>query len=143
MEVVSLVLRAILILYWFFITLVATSNVKPRIGSDKLYLLYSRTLKLKNKERLKERYFHEVFKTFLLEVIFVFLTAWCVSQIWFYCLSFFITMLLFIEVVTTLSDYEFKKIFTWKEKILLRVERLIVLVDYIFGFIAIVNLFAI
>ena len=75
MEVVSLVLRAILILYWFFITLVATSNVKPRIGSDKLYLLYSRTLKLKNKERLKERYFHEVFKTFLLEVIFVFLTA--------------------------------------------------------------------
>ena len=143
MEVVSLVLRAILILYWFFITLVATSNVKPRIGSDKLYLLYSRTLKLENKERLKERYFHEVFKTFLLEVIFVFLTAWCVSQIWFYWLSFFITMFLFIEVVTTLSDYEFKKIFTWKEKILLRVERLIVLVDYIFGFIAIVNLFAI
>ena len=53
MEVVSLVLRAILILYWFLITLVATSNVKPRIGSDEVYLSYSRTLKLKNKERLK------------------------------------------------------------------------------------------
>ena len=142
MEVVSLVLRAILILYWFLITLVATSNVKPRIGSDEVYLSYSRTLKLKNKERLKERYFHEVFKTFLLEVVFIFLTAWCVSQIGFYWLSFFITMFLFIEVATTISDYEFKKIFTWKEKLLLRIERLIVLIDYIFGFVSIVSLFS-
>ena len=141
MEVISLILRAILILYWSLISLVATSNIKPRIGNDKDYLLYSKTLKIKNKERLKERYYHEIFKTFLLEVVFIFLTAWCVSQTWFYWLSFLITLFLFIEVATTLSDYEFQKVFTWKEKLSLRIERIIVLVDYIFGIITIVSLF--
>lgn len=143
MEVIRLFFRVILILYWFLISAIATLNIKPRIGSDKLYLLYSRTLKKKNKERLKERYDFEIFKAFLLEVSIVFLTAWCISETFFYGLSFFITLCLFVEVITTLSDYEFKQIITWKEKLFLRVERSIILIDYFFGIIAIVKLFII
>lgn len=140
MDLAILILRVILTLYLILMLWVSTKHLKPRIGNNKAYLMYLKTLKLRNKKRLKDRYYLSLLKTFIVQVSFILLIAFCVAKQWFYFLSLFITVCTFLEVAILLKDYELKDTFTWKDKVYLGMDRLITLVSYAFNWISLIAL---
>lgn len=140
MDLAILILRVILTLYLILMLWVSTKHLKPRIGSNKAYLTYLKTLKLRNKKRLKEHYYLSILKTFIVQVSLILLVAFCVAKQWFYFLSLSITICTFLEVALLLKDYELKDALTWKDKIYLGADRFITLVSYVFNWISLIAL---
>lgn len=140
MDLAILILRVILTLYLILMLWVSTKHLKPRIGSNKAYLTYLKTLKLRNKKRLKEHYYLSILKTFIVQISLILLVAFCVAKQWFYFLSLFITICTFLEVALLLKDYELKDDLTWKDKIYLGADRFITLVSYVFNWISLIAL---
>lgn len=140
MKPLIMILRVVMTLYVILMISVSTKNIKPRLGSHQAYLTYLKTLKLRNQARLNDHYHASVFKSFILQLVLLFLTACCVDQTWFYGLSFIISCLSFVEVLLMLTDYELRQSFQTKEWILLTIDRGITLMSYIFNWISLIAL---
>ena len=140
MKPLIMILRVVMTLYVILMISVSTKNIKPRLGSHRAYLTYLKTLKLRNQSRLKEHYYATVTKTFIAQLVFLFLVAYCVAHSWFYGLTFIVSCLSFVEVLLMFTDYELRQPFQTKEWTLLTIDRGITLVSYLFNWISLIAL---